>query len=124
MWRQERRPSKQKQGIFTSVMLPEGSAHKTVLPISINAIRARQIRTVGVCPPTGDSNSWHFSIDTNQPNNYSYSQWQLALVFLSVIFLEGGFPEMLIISSIKEYLECLQVGLGLSKSTTHMVLVG
>lgn len=83
-------------------MLPEGSAHKTALPISINEIRARQIRTVHVCPPTGDSKSCHFPIEINQPNNYSRSQWRLALVFLSVMLLEGGFPEMLIISFIEE----------------------
>ena len=41
-----------------------------------------------------------------------------------MIFLKGEFSEMLIISSIEEYLDCLQVGPGMSKPTTYMVVGG
>lgn len=105
--------AKQAEARYLYICNAAGSAHKTALPISINEIRARQIRTFHVCPPTGDSNLCHFPIKTNQTNNYSRSKWQLALIFLSVMFLEVGFPE---------YLDCLQAGPGMSKPTTHMVV--
>lgn len=73
-----RKEAKQAEARDLYICNAAGSAHKTSLPISINEIGARQIRTIHVCPPTGDSNLWHFA---NQTTTVAHSG-SLLLYFL------------------------------------------